>query len=573
MTARVTPLVTPWAPPAEAAPPAVAQETAPPVVPSNGAHVRVAPEPETNVPNERPHRKDGVASAKAKVFVMSLQKRDRRAMAACACICLLFTGALIGLLVGLLLPDGPPAPPPPSAPPSPAPPHLGRPVYPPFSPPRAPPSPAPPEPPPSPPSLPFPPQYPPGAPGDSFWLNYWVMFDLPKGSELKRMELEKRTALTKVFDWQTFVAYRILYWASLTTPTKDSPLGYDYDHEDVQIHISRAPKQNNFYSGLSHTVAAILRIRQTEFTQVRTREISYRLSWLFQNRSFASKKLEIPIDRVYPVGIAEVRVGVPPPPPPPKTRIAEYQKWIEETVGDQGLTPTQTEAAFYERFPEYDIPGGFPWFESLEWQRIKHDVEYTGPKQPPPPPPPPVPPRPPPSSPSPPPPLLPQVSRDARCTYWGDGDCDDGGPGAEWSECAYGTDPDDCGARAARRGLETKAHVKTEVAVQKVATQEEAAAAAKAAAERSTLSRKGLERTIDDEYDQYQTTLQASTQDLGLDELEHSSRRGLGHDTFQSYMLEAEIKFGSGSDSPGGGSLDQYGRLRQYAPSPNAPPA
>jgi len=32
--------------------------------------------------------------------------------------------------------------------------------------------------------------------------------------------------------------------------------------------------------------------------------------------------------------------------------------------------------------------------------------------------------------------------------YWArDGECDDGGPGAEWEECAYGTDCADCGPR------------------------------------------------------------------------------------------------------------------------------
>ena len=34
------------------------------------------------------------------------------------------------------------------------------------------------------------------------------------------------------------------------------------------------------------------------------------------------------------------------------------------------------------------------------------------------------------------------------CSYSGDGDCDDGGPGAEFSSCELGTDCIDCGARA-----------------------------------------------------------------------------------------------------------------------------
>ncbi|MBX3248350.1 MAG: hypothetical protein KF901_14315 [Myxococcales bacterium] len=34
------------------------------------------------------------------------------------------------------------------------------------------------------------------------------------------------------------------------------------------------------------------------------------------------------------------------------------------------------------------------------------------------------------------------------CTYAFDGDCDDGGPGADYSLCEYGTDCDDCGPRS-----------------------------------------------------------------------------------------------------------------------------
>jgi len=33
------------------------------------------------------------------------------------------------------------------------------------------------------------------------------------------------------------------------------------------------------------------------------------------------------------------------------------------------------------------------------------------------------------------------------CTYYGDGECDDGGPGADWDLCTYGTDCADCGPR------------------------------------------------------------------------------------------------------------------------------
>lgn len=34
------------------------------------------------------------------------------------------------------------------------------------------------------------------------------------------------------------------------------------------------------------------------------------------------------------------------------------------------------------------------------------------------------------------------------CSYDGDGDCDDGGPGSDFSLCDYGTDCADCGPRA-----------------------------------------------------------------------------------------------------------------------------
>ena len=37
------------------------------------------------------------------------------------------------------------------------------------------------------------------------------------------------------------------------------------------------------------------------------------------------------------------------------------------------------------------------------------------------------------------------------CHLAGDGDCDDGGPGAEYGLCAIGSDSTDCGSRAGRR--------------------------------------------------------------------------------------------------------------------------
>jgi hypothetical protein len=57
-------------------------------------------------------------------------------------------------------------------------------------------------------------------------------------------------------------------------------------------------------------------------------------------------------------------------------------------------------------------------------------------------PPPPRPPRPPPS-----PPRLPGSVCVENCNWSSDGDCDDGGPGAEYSDCGYGADCIDCGVR------------------------------------------------------------------------------------------------------------------------------
>jgi hypothetical protein len=57
-------------------------------------------------------------------------------------------------------------------------------------------------------------------------------------------------------------------------------------------------------------------------------------------------------------------------------------------------------------------------------------------------PPPPRPPRPPPS-----PPRLPGSVCVEICNWSSDGDCDDGGPGAEYADCGYGADCFDCGVR------------------------------------------------------------------------------------------------------------------------------
>ena len=49
---------------------------------------------------------------------------------------------------------------------------------------------------------------------------------------------------------------------------------------------------------------------------------------------------------------------------------------------------------------------------------------------------------------SPPLPPPPPVACDNTCSHASDGDCDDGGPGAEYSLCAHGTDCADCGTRS-----------------------------------------------------------------------------------------------------------------------------
>jgi len=69
------------------------------------------------------------------------------------------------------------------------------------------------------------------------------------------------------------------------------------------------------------------------------------------------------------------------------------------------------------------------------------------PSPPSPPPTPPSPPSPPASPPSPPsPPSMPSVCSD-ECFYAFDSECDDGGPGAQFDWCEYGTDCSDCGLR------------------------------------------------------------------------------------------------------------------------------
>jgi len=68
-------------------------------------------------------------------------------------------------------------------------------------------------------------------------------------------------------------------------------------------------------------------------------------------------------------------------------------------------------------------------------------------------------PRPPPPPPSPSPPPLAASDCTETCRYASDGDCDDGGPGAEYTLCSLGTDCTDCGTRVSvlSSGLSSRA--------------------------------------------------------------------------------------------------------------------
>ena len=86
-----------------------------------------------------------------------------------------------------------------------------------------------------------------------------------------------------------------------------------------------------------------------------------------------------------------------------------------------------------------------------ELRLLQRDCAHRPPPSPPPTLPPPSPPKPPPTPPAPPtpPPAPPSVPHACLnvCTLAGDGDCDDGGPGAEFALCHYAEDCDDCGGR------------------------------------------------------------------------------------------------------------------------------
>jgi len=80
-----------------------------------------------------------------------------------------------------------------------------------------------------------------------------------------------------------------------------------------------------------------------------------------------------------------------------------------------------------------------------EWYRLPSSAPPPSPPPPPPPPPPsPSPPPPPPSPFRAPPPPSPSPPPLGVCRYLHDGVCDDGGPGADYSTCACGTDYPDC---------------------------------------------------------------------------------------------------------------------------------
>ena len=75
----------------------------------------------------------------------------------------------------------------------------------------------------------------------------------------------------------------------------------------------------------------------------------------------------------------------------------------------------------------------------------------------------------------PPPPAPPALVCDNTCPYAADGDCDDGGPGAEYTTyCGYGTDCGDCGGRSALpTSLRAEAHAEKFTAGDAVAAYQE----------------------------------------------------------------------------------------------------
>jgi hypothetical protein len=80
-------------------------------------------------------------------------------------------------------------------------------------------------------------------------------------------------------------------------------------------------------------------------------------------------------------------------------------------------------------------------------------AKILAPDSPPAPPSPPVPPSLPPPPPTPPAPAAPTCEED--CVHSSDNDCDDGGPGAEYSLCDLGSDCEDCGDRGSGGGVVT----------------------------------------------------------------------------------------------------------------------
>ncbi|KAL1504076.1 hypothetical protein AB1Y20_010486 [Prymnesium parvum] len=138
--------------------------------------------------------------------------------------------------------------------------------------------------------------------------------------------------------------------------------------------------------------------------------------------------------------------------------------WIEVVTSagqtrSIGQTPEPTDVPSYELRPtRHTGVAGLVRSEADPQilELIEHPCHVEEPPAPPSPQQPPIPPLPPPAPPAwppspaepPSPPVAPLTCTDG-CPYASDGDCDDGGPGAEFAACLFGMDCTDCGVRVA----------------------------------------------------------------------------------------------------------------------------
>ena len=154
--------------------------------------------------------------------------------------------------------------------------------------------------------------------------------------------------------------------------------------------------------------------------------------------------------------VLEVYFDAPPPPSPPSPPAppvapqicfeAPSCPWLSDGDCDDGGPGSEYVITGCTYGGDCTDCGPRPWRASPP---LIPPPAPSPPKSPPPPPsPPPLPPAPPP------PPLLPGYVCLNSCigmpTYASDGFCDDGGPGAEYPDCQYGTDCADCGPRQPR---------------------------------------------------------------------------------------------------------------------------